>query len=232
MISRLSWDSDFFNLNVGKVLIGGSMDPASVKESLDSTACDVVYVSMENPTAERLERIEEVAPLYDIKLTYQKRLQSCDSVEGIDKVVPYQDELSDELLNLGLMSGEYSRFSVDPKFRPYFNRLYKAWMLGSLSGTLADRVFVYLDQSRISGFITVAKETEDCGQIGLVAVHPDSRGKGVAKALLARVDDWLLGEGCKEIIVVTQEVNHPACRLYESWGYDIGSRIAICHYWK
>ena len=232
MISSLPWDTDFFGISVGKICIDAQSDPFAVKEELQSAAFDVVYVFMEQPTEERLRQVQSVAALYDIKLTYKKELKPVKQGAEIQCVVPYQGVLSDELLSLAYMSGIYSRFYLDPKFKPHFHRLYEAWMKRSLDGTLADQVFVYMDQSRVLGFITVSEKNNASGQIGLLAVHPECRGKGVAKALMATAESWFFSRGIHEVIVVTQESNVPACRFYEKSSYQVNARIAICHGWK
>jgi ribosomal protein S18 acetylase RimI-like enzyme len=52
-----------------------------------------------------------------------------------------------------------------------------------------------------------------------VRVHPDSRRRGVGRALLAAAEDAVRLAGCRGIVVETQDINVSACRLYASLGF-------------
>ena len=112
-----------------------------------------------------------------------------------------------------------------------FTKLYKTWIEKSLSGEIADIVYVTRSGSLITGFITLVKKGLT-GQIGLVAVHPDYRSMGIASSLMMTADAWYIKQGCENAIVVTQSNNKPACRLYERYDYKICSEVAIFHYWS
>ena len=152
-------------------------------------------------------------------------------VQVAHQVVQFEEPLSEELLKLTLMSGEYSRFNLDPKFHPHFEGFYAEWIKKALSGELADAVCVVRSAHSLKGFITLAKKS-GIGQIGLIAVHPDARGEGVASSLMCSADEWYVEQSCVEAIVVTQRDNQPACRLYERSGYKLHSETAIFHWWR
>jgi len=48
------------------------------------------------------------------------------------------------------------------------------------------------------------------------------RRKGVGSALFRAAEDWARAMGSRELIVETQNINVPACRLYESQGCVLG----------
>jgi ribosomal protein S18 acetylase RimI-like enzyme len=52
-----------------------------------------------------------------------------------------------------------------------------------------------------------------------LAVLPASRGRGVARALLAAAEEHARASRCCKLTLEVQEDNHPARRLYESFGF-------------
>jgi dTDP-4-amino-4,6-dideoxy-D-galactose acyltransferase len=57
------------------------------------------------------------------------------------------------------------------------------------------------------------------GQIGLVGVSPEVRGRGIGKSLVLAAIDWYRVQGAHEVTVVTQGNNRAAQRLYQQCGF-------------
>ena len=49
-------------------------------------------------------------------------------------------------------------------------------------------------------------------------VHPDHRGRGIGTRLFQEAAAWSRSQGCREMVVETQNVNVPACRFYAARG--------------
>lgn len=49
----------------------------------------------------------------------------------------------------------------------------------------------------------------------------EARRQGVGRTLVAAVEDWGRSRGCGELKAETQNVNVPACRLYEKLGFAL-----------
>jgi GNAT superfamily N-acetyltransferase len=60
---------------------------------------------------------------------------------------------------------------------------------------------------------------DDLALLWDIRVAPGARGQGVGAALLRAAEDWARARGCRELKVETQDVNVPACRLYEAHGF-------------
>lgn len=140
-------------------------------------------------------------------------------------------ESNEELENLAIQAGNYSRFKVDPKF-PYdlFFKLYTAWMRNSLTGIAADCTMVVWSGDEIAGMVTAGRK-KDYGYIGLLAVSQEHRGRSVGTMLVSSAQAYLRSNGLLEGRVATQLSNKPACHLYEKCGFKVDKIENIYHFW-
>ncbi|MHA2140494.1 MAG: GNAT family N-acetyltransferase [Candidatus Thorarchaeota archaeon] len=75
------------------------------------------------------------------------------------------------------------------------------------------------DKSRVTGFIVV-REEDDKPYVGPIGVHPDYRGKGIARTLLARSMEVLRKQGFKKVGLDMDILNTPAMNLYKKFGFQ------------
>jgi ribosomal protein S18 acetylase RimI-like enzyme len=224
-ITFLPWDSDFFGIKVAKA--EASPGVLLRRSDLDLSANDLYYVfsSVRQPLLE-----EEGALLADAKVTYSKQLPDIAPVMP-DAVIPFSGEVNEELFALGISSGWSSRFNLDPKLNYKFEELYRLWVSNSVSGKIADIVYVIRDGEKFIGLMTL-KQDGSKGKIGIIAVDPGYRGKAYGAALLKAADHWYIQNNISTAEVVTQEANEGACKFYESNGYHIYNIQYIYHVWR
>lgn len=55
-----------------------------------------------------------------------------------------------------------------------------------------------------------------------LVIDPKFRRQGIGRALLYQAELWARSAGLPGIMLETQDINVPACRLYQSCGYHIG----------
>lgn len=174
--------------------------------------------------------------LVDRKTTFVKTLRPNLAQQDLGNLrfIEWQPgEHSAELIELGVAAGLWSRFAVDPRIeREKFLSLYEIWMLRSMARELCDMVLVVQDQGSDVplGMVTVSMEG-DVGQIGLIAVSEQQRGRGLGRRLVEAADLWMYNQGAKTAQVVTQLQNVAACRLYENAGYEIKTIEYLYHFW-
>ncbi len=71
-----------------------------------------------------------------------------------------QSPAADELLDLGMVAGNYSRFQTDQNIpRERFESLYRLWMDRSTKRELADIVFIARLEGKIVGVVTASIKT-------------------------------------------------------------------------
>lgn len=230
MIHKLDWDSDFFGITIGR----SDFDCASVTDletmlaQKKQSGYDLLYVFLNTPPDSACADWFRLngGMLVDEKVIYEKRVPV--SAVAHANVSEYTGAMTQELCKLALESGHSSRFKIDPKLNHKFEAFYTVWMQKSVDKILADKIFVYRDNGNICGFVTI-KVKERIGQIGLIAVDEQVRGRGIGKALIAACDRWLIGNGITKHQVVTQLQNTGACALYEKCGFVQASVQPIYH---
>ncbi len=75
------------------------------------------------------------------------------------------------------------------------------------------------DDGIIVGFFTGMVVADEM-QLHNIAVHPDYRGQGVARALMENVDQYGLDRNCDRILLEVRKDNEIANRLYLSLGFE------------
>ena len=91
----------------------------------------------------------------------------------------------------------------------------------------------YDDSRRVGGAVLILGDPDvdllrghtDCGLLWDLRVGPDVRGQGIGSALLDAVVRKAARSGAPEIWVETQQVNVPACRLYQRHGFRLERAI-------
>jgi len=242
-IEPLEWDSLLFGWPVGQLMIHAPLDDAGSarqlrEQLLDARRYRLVYVLAEGHWGDSLEQYCDHLPAparcYDRKVVLAKVINPTGpAVQPAWQIIRYQQpHVPDSLLQLALASGEYSRFRLDPLLQEFYEPMYRTWIEKSVSGQLADDVLVRFEQQEIVAFVTVSKIDGACGQIGLMAVSPSHRGRGLATSLLRAADRWYEERELTRATVKTQLANTPACRLYEKAGYRVETITTIYHYWN
>jgi dTDP-4-amino-4,6-dideoxy-D-galactose acyltransferase len=233
-VEFLPWDSSFLGIKVGKIT-KKTLDRKQLTSLLThfwALGGGLVYwASNPDDIPSQKAATANHGLLVDIKTIYAIQMIQSPSVQG--KAEIYDGPVvNQELETLALQAGEYSRFKIDSRMpKNAHDRLYRLWMSKSVSGELADAVLIRRDGERIVAMITVEART-GCGTIGLVAVDPRSRGRGLGRDLIVSAISWFKDHGCKLAKVVTQGANQAACRFYETSGFSLQHREAFYHFWK
>lgn len=229
---KLDWDSDFFHFNICKLI--GSIENIEDLKSVEKTMDDynfklAYYSSAKELNIDKMESLE--IKLVDKKTTYVKNINSSllshPLISSYESVIP-----SPKLLDLAIQSGIYSRFNVDKNIgKEKFEELYKLWIMRSVKREIAKEVIVYKHNNDIAGYLTIG-EKNNRADLGMGAVDSNYRGKGIGRILFENAEKWSYDNGYKEIQIVTQGNNIPACKLYESLGYSVEKVEYFYHIWK
>jgi dTDP-4-amino-4,6-dideoxy-D-galactose acyltransferase len=136
------------------------------------------------------------------------------------------------LRSMARVSHSDTRFYADPRFpRGRCDDLYEVWIRRSCDGW-AQTVLVPDEGGTPAGYVTVhVDEAGQRGSIGLIAVAPDGRGRGVGETLVRGAVDWCHRRGLREILVVTQGRNVSAQRVFQRCGFRTATVGLWFHKW-
>ncbi len=230
----LEWDSQFFGRKIGKL-------------SITHTSADTLALMLKTARQQHYDLLYAFADVsvslphsalqthngqfVDHKIIYEQFLTNVATTTSPSIRLVTTNDVNGGLYDLAYQSGEYSRFRIDPAIgEADFQRLYRQWVDSSISGAVADAVFVWVTDGLITGFITVEKKG-DTGIIGLIASDTQHRGRGTGTALLNHVKVYAAESGLTRLEVATQGRNRLACRFYEKNGFTVKSETNVYHFW-
>ena len=237
MYKHIKWDSNFFKFKVAKII------PEDLKvQQLEK----IIYLLKKdnyrllywqaNPHNE--ENIQGAGKfngvLSDIKTTFLLSLEDYTSENSDYPINIHEYDLpqpNNQLINLALQSGEYSRFKTDKNFPSQsFEKLYTEWLVKSVKKELSDTILVYIINDFICGMITLYIK-EKAGSIGLFGVDERYRERNIGKELINASKIYFKNKNCTSIEVVTQEKNIIACNFYINNGFTKFKTANFYHFW-
>lgn len=65
------------------------------------------------------------------------------------------------------------------------------------------------------------------GSAYYLGVHPDYRGRGIANALLSRLEKKLIALGCPKLHLMVREENDALVSMYEKLGYEVQEAVCV-----
>ncbi len=229
-IKPLSWDSGFFGVSVGELSFVELT--SDIEDQIkDPSNPDLLYLRYRGADQKDLARLARTSACWVNQVTFERSLVALIGTEPNDAIVE-TSVLSESLASLAISAGKYSRFNHDSRLKTFFNSLYLEWIRNSLSGIIADKVFVYRKEVLDCGLITLSVKESHCAVVGLLSVSPQMQGKGIATALLNVAEKWAVLNGADRMRIATQSNNESAVRFYNKAGYSIRDSEYIFHLWK
>jgi dTDP-4-amino-4,6-dideoxy-D-galactose acyltransferase len=226
-VQNRDWDSLFFGIKIGQVFYTGDFKELSdiLRENKEFK---LIYLFSEKSIPEFDNY------LVDIKVVFNKKTERIDSkFDDIEVVTSEIPQFYNDLLDLALLSGKYSRFKTDKNLpKGSYERLYKTWLDKTLNKTFGKIIFISRQASEIAGFITLNNLDSTTCEIGLIAVSEKHQGLGIGRKLIQYTTNYAINEGYSNIKVATQGVNLAAIKLYEKSGFKKNIETYIYHIWK
>ena len=224
MINKLEWDSDFFGIKVGELVMNSDL---IIDEPLDY---DLIYVKSNSEFDLSIKNYTK--NFSETKIVFSKELKELQPTNSEIKSISEIDYDINELYELAFESGKYSRFKLDKKIgEENFKKLYKTWIDNSLNYKFATDVLLIKINTKVAGFVTY-KINSEIATIGLIAVSLDHQGQGIGKNLLQEVENRLFSNDINQLNIPTQLENDGACSFYKKNNYKIIESTIIKHFWK
>lgn len=236
-ITDLAWDSEYFKVKSGKVLLNQAVPQSEQKlilEQLKSYQFVTIVNSGNDPVNNAWIGQASTAFLTDMNMQFVKELDA--SVEEQEQRITccIQDKypFNGDLLHMARSSFQYSRFFNDPLLPATQGRLiYEHWTRQAFDRE--GRYFVTAAvEGRAAGYLLFdINEKSKQATIELIAVHQSFRGQRIGRTLIQTMERRLHEVGMKQIKVGTQADNNGAISFYQACGYRYSHCNAVYHYW-
>lgn len=234
-VQYLKWDSDFFGFPV--YFIDKTFPTEQLETILQSLYKDeiaaLIYLSRSKKLPTIISSEYYSFDLIDEKATFTKSIKTQAKVQLNQNVKAFDEFMSEKkVIELAIESGVYSRFKLDKNIPlGKYQELYKLWAVNSINKKIAQEVLVYMVGKEIAGMITLGEKNGNA-DIGIIAVDPMYRGKGIAAELIKSAECWFAEHAYPTVQVVTQKANIPAVGLYSKLGFKESELEFYYHLWR
>ena len=225
----LPWDTEFFRHRIARVC-GDTLEPEQA-EQIDEWSrsnriqCLYFLSRADDPATIRVAE-QHGFGLVDIRITLERVTKNSetslcpDSPAGVT-IRPVQPADLPALQAMARVVHGEARFFSDPHFpRERVEDFYSTWIVLESQGRAQAVLVAASAASQPLGYISCHLDAASQeGQIGLVGVNPEARGKGIGKSLVLAAMDWFRLKGARAVTVVTQGRNRAAQRLYQQCGF-------------
>ena len=225
----LPWDTEFFGCRIARVR-SDTLKPEQAGQidewSRNNHIRGLYFLSRADDPATIQTAEKHGFGLVDIRVTFECMVMNSpgpahsDPAAGVG-IRPVQPADLPGLQAMARTGHEETRFFNDAHFpRQRAEDLYSTWITLEAKGRAQIVLVAASAANQPLGYISCHLDPVlRAGQIGLVGVSPEVRGRGIGKSLVLAAIDWYRGQGAQEVTVVTQGNNRTAQRLYQQCGF-------------
>jgi len=235
---HLEWDSEFFGCRIARARASrlGQAELARILGWTREKSIDCLYLLLDAGDLEGAARAQAAGcRMVDARVTLDCNPSDVASAAGGELppgIAPCTSRDVAVLTEIARVSHTASRFYADGRFpEERCGALYAVWIEKSCAGS-AEEVLVARDDGRAVGYVTCHENTDGSGQIGLIAVAGEARGRGVGCRLVRGALIRLAARGRSPVRVVTQGRNVEALRTFEGVGFRTCCVELWFHLWQ
>ncbi|RRO10073.1 dTDP-4-amino-4,6-dideoxy-D-galactose acyltransferase [Pectobacterium aquaticum] len=225
-VEPLAWESEFFQMNSGKL----NFSPSAPALTLD--ALNALTLTQAKIAADNLVLADALADLgfrlvegeVDLSLSLER--------ERVVTLLPRWREAT--LDDIPALRDAASRVFALSRFRsPWYQlqdsgRFYAQWIENAVRGTFDHCCLLAEDAAgNLQGWVTLRRMDDTDARIGLLGVWPGVTVRGIGSQLMVLAEMWCRQQGLVRLRVATQVSNVAALRLY----LRRGAMIESTAYW-
>jgi len=236
----LPWDSEFFQCVIGRVC-GNTLEEEQALE-IDQWSVQNQVAGLYLLARSDCSRTVQIArkhgfDLVDVRVTFERSKRNSGDLPELvllpDTVIrPARIEDIPALQAIARTAHTDTRFFSDPHFpQTRSEALYATWIELECKGRAQQVLVAASHAGQALGYLSChLNQSEQQGQIGLVGIDSNFRGKGLGKSLVLAALHWFARHGA-DVTVVTQGKNITAQRLYQKSGFLIRDLQLWHHKW-
>jgi len=225
----LPWDTEFFGCRIARVC-GDTLKPEQAVQidewSRSHRIRGLYFLSRADDPATIQTAEQHGFGLVDIRVTFERVVTNSSHSARLapsagTSIRPVQPGDLPGLQAMARTGHPETRFFSDSHFpRQRAENLYSTWITQEAQGRAQIVLVAASTANQPLGYISCHLDpARRDGQIILVGVSPEVRGRGIGKNLVQAAIDWFRGQGAQEVTVVTQGNNRVAQRLYQRCGF-------------
>ncbi|HXI73133.1 MAG TPA: GNAT family N-acetyltransferase [Verrucomicrobiae bacterium] len=225
----LPWDTEFFCCRIARVC-GDTMGQEQAVQIDDWSRINRVrglyFLSRADDPATIQTAEQHDFRLVDIRVSFERRMMDshdsiCSGLPAGARIRPVQPDDLPGLQVMARTGHRETRFFSDSHFpRERAEDFYSAWITLEVQGRAKIVLVAASSANAPLGYISCHLDpVRQAGQIGLVGVSPEVRGRGIGKNLVQDAIGWFRTQGAQTVTVVTQGKNQAAQRLYQQCGF-------------
>ena len=225
----LPWDTDFFHFRIARVC-GDLLGPEQMAQ-IDRWAGDnhvqcLYFLSTAADPLTLRTAGQNGFELVDVRVTLDCRItplsdRICPPLPAGIRIRPASPVDIPGLQRIARTAHVATRFFNDAQFpRQRVEDFYSTWIALEVQGRAQTVLTAASAADQPLGYVSCHRDPAlKTGQIGLVGVAAEVRGKGIGKKLVLAALDWFRTHEVREVTVVAQGNNQPAQRLYQQCGF-------------
>lgn len=235
LCTLLKWDSEHWGFPVARIN-ANKFTEDSAREAIgwcEANKVRCLYFAADGSCCETLDQAwRNSFRFVDVRIDLDRKVAGIAVPAG--QVIRCRQARPGDVAVLGELARaahEDTRFFKDGMFdRTKAAELYAMWIWRDMR---EHEVFVaHTDESEQAlGYLTASISSSNEGRIGLVAVCPAARGRGIGCHLVQHALERLESCSIKTVRVATQGTNVPALRLYERCGFKVADVKVWFHRW-
>jgi dTDP-4-amino-4,6-dideoxy-D-galactose acyltransferase len=225
----LTWDTGFFRCRIARVR-GDTLKKEQAVEidewSRSNRIQGLYFLSRADDPATVSTAEQHGFGLFDIRVTFERVVTNEHNPARPDppagaSIRPVQPDDLPGLQAMARTVHRETRFFKDSHFpRQRAQDFYSTWITLEAQGRAQIVLVAASAANQPLGYVSCHLDPLPReGQIGLVGVSPELRGRGIGKSLVLAAIDWYRAQGARVITVVTQGNNQAAQRLYQQCGF-------------
>lgn len=234
-ISRLDWDSKFFNIESAKITLLEEIsenDFEYISNKIKDSNFKFVTIQNINNNEKNNYMIRKFNNIFlaDVNVQFIKKTENCLIKNNPIKDIEIKNfmKYNENIINISKESFIYSRFFNDYNLRKG-NLIYTEWTKNAFDRK--DKYFCYYEkENQILGYLLFSINNQEL-TIELIAVDKNSKGLGIGSSLINKVEQYAITNKIKYIKVGTQINNISAQNFYISCGFKHITNNSIYHLW-
>lgn len=237
-IEYLKWDSDFFNLKIGKLEVINESD-FNKKEFLIQARdenYDLIYIFKYNSCFVDQSIFESNVYLIDIMIKMSMKLP-CENI-NIDNV-EFRTSLDknelEECYDISEQISSVSRFYIEPLIGKDLTRnLYRKWIDNALNKTYSDGIFIEKINDKIVGLHIIKSDYEhNIGYFTLTGIDSNYKRMGIGKKLWYQsFNFWNTNSNIKKIVSPFSFNNIESFNFHLKMGFNKVENIKYIYHYK